>query len=283
MNRIPKQTLIKDGEGIPFITGISYNSSCDELFLADYANKVVREMRLHDNASDLFDVYRAPHDKTSLVRSVCHMSESDTLLVCSIEDVPDQKEANWQVAMSRNGSEWREAQRVQTDGIGVMCCALNDSQALIGEYSSTYMEMIRVESGPRIVRVHRIHVPEAYCWFAARCGSGTDIFVAMSYWDESVRVHRLRGNRLKELARIQLKGPSYLLWLADRLLVAEWDEYKKSVVVIELEVINKQLERRRQLISTSEHVNVRSWCAVDEGIAIFDRDSEDILHYNLFV
>ena len=41
---------------------MSYNSARDELFLADYDNKVVRAMRVRDNAGDLRDVYRAPHD-----------------------------------------------------------------------------------------------------------------------------------------------------------------------------------------------------------------------------
>ena len=91
---------------------------------------------------------------------------------------------------------------MQTDGEGWIICALSDSRVLIGEYDSTYMELFRVESGPRIARVHRIHVPEQYNWFSATCGS--DTLVAMSYDDKSVRVHRLRGDRLEELARIQL-------------------------------------------------------------------------------
>ena len=37
----------------------------------------------------------------------------------------EQKE-NWLVALSRNGSEWREAQRVLTDGRGHNNCALSD-------------------------------------------------------------------------------------------------------------------------------------------------------------
>ena len=72
-------------------------------------------MRVRDNAGDLRDVYRAPHDTSPLVWSVCHMSDSDTLLVCSDEYGPDGKYVHWLVALSRNGSEWREAQRVQTD------------------------------------------------------------------------------------------------------------------------------------------------------------------------
>ena len=278
VRRLPKQTLIRAGENNPNIYGMSYNSAHDELFIADQDNKVVRAMRVRDNAGDLRDVYRAPPTIKSLW-SVCHMSDSDTLLVCSRENGPDQKVAKWLVALSRNDSEWREAQRVQTDGMGKISSALSDSRVLIGQWQSTYMELFRVESGPRIARVYRIHVPEEFRWFSATCGR--DTLVAMSYplRDKSVRVHRLRGDRLEELARIQLKKPYYLVWLADRLLVAEYDTEKKSHAVIELEVSDTRLERRRELIATSENIIVHRLCAVNDGLAIFDKHN-DILHYS---
>ena len=135
-----------------------------------------------------------------------------------------------------------------------------------------------MESGPLISRVHRIHVHEEYYWFSAKCGS--DTLVAMSYDDNSVRVHRLRGDRLEELARIQLKNPERLLWLADRLLVADYDFEKKSHAFIELEVSDTRLERRRELIATSENILVRSLCAVNGGLAILNNNTNDILHYS---
>ena len=139
VRRLPKQTLIRARERDPNIWGMSYNSARDELFLADINNGVVRAMRVRDNADDLRDVYRAPHDTSPDVWSVCHMSDSDTLLVCSWEEGSDHKSAYWLVALSRNGSEWREAQRVQTDGEGYISCALSDSRVLIG--NSNYMEL----------------------------------------------------------------------------------------------------------------------------------------------
>ena len=270
---LPKQTLTRAGERDPFIRGMSYNSARDELFLADRSNGVVRAMRVRDNAGDMRDVYRAPHDKYPFVYSVCHMSDSDTLLVCSSEYGPDQKVAKWLVALSRNFSEWREAQRVQTDREGWISCALSDSRVLIGFEYSTYMEVFRVESGPRIARVHRIDVPEIYEWFSAKCG--IDTLVAISYRkDQSVRVHRLIGDQQEELSRIHLKSPYYLLWLADRLLVDD------SNAVIELEVSDTRLERRRELIATSEKISVYRLCAVNDGFAIFDSNSRHILHYS---
>ena len=278
VRRLPKQTLIRAGEKNPDIEGMSYNSARAELFLADNENRVVRAMRVCDNTGDLRDVYRAPHDTYPSIYSVCHMSDSDTLLVCSAEKGPD-KYAKWLVALSRNGSEWREAQRVQTDGEGQISCALSDSRVLIGENNSRYMELFRVESGPRIARVHRVHVPEEFFWFSATCGS--DTLVAMCYptRDKSVRVHRLRGDRLEELARIQLKKPTHLMSLADRLLVAD-KEIIISHAFIELEVSDTRLERRGELIATSENINVYRLCAVNDGVAIFDLNSRDILHYS---
>ena len=147
------------------------------------------------------------------------------------------------------------------------------------------MELFRVESGPRIARVHRIQVPETYWWFSAT--SGSDTLVAMCYLDpeylykdQSVRVHRLRGDQLEELVRIQLKFPNYLLWLADRLLVADFDDENKSHAVIELKLSATRLEGRRELIATSENIYVKSLCAVNDGLAIFDYISKDILHFS---
>ena len=264
----------------PHISGMSYNSARDELFLADWNNKVVRAMRVRDNAGDLPDVYRAPHDMSPWIYSVCHMSNWDTLLVCS----GDSYYANWLVALSRNGREWHEAHRLQIEGAGRISCALSDSslscaRVLIGDSNSTYMELFRVKSHlfhrKHIERVHRIDVPEQYYSFSATCGS--DTLVAMSYEDQSVRVHRLQGDRLEELARIQLKEPYRLLWLADRLLFADYDSEKKSHAVIELEVSDTRLERRREVITSSEHIFVSSWCVVKDGVAVFDENF--ILHY----
>ena len=280
----------------PYIAGMSYNSARDELFLVDDKNKVVRTVRVRDNAGDLRDVYRAPQDSLPYIHSVCHMSDSDTLLVCSGELGPDRNYANWLVALSRNGSEWREAQRVQTDGMGQISCALSDSRVLIGDWESTmyeYMELFRVESGPRIARVHRIHMPEECYTFSATCGSDTLVAMTFSKYPDTVggsfgksvyrntvRVHRLHGDRLEELARIQLKWPHRLLWLADRLLVADFDREKQSHAVIELEVIDMRLERCRELIATSEKIDVHRFCEVNDGLAILNWNSRDILHYS---
>ena len=93
-----------------------------------------------------------------------------------------------------------------------------------------------------------------------------------------MRLHRLRGDRLEELARIQLKSPCYLLWLTDRLLVAERDSAKNAYAVIELEVSDTRLERRRELIATSEKISVQRLCVVNDEVAILNQNNDILLY-----
>ena len=267
VRRISMENFIREGEEDAYIFGMSYNSTHDELFFADRNNKVVRSISFHDNAGDLREVYRAPQDMSPYVWSVCHMSDSDTLLVCSRESQDE-----WLVALTRNGSEWREAHREKTAG-RLISCELSDSQVLIGEFHLDYLELFCVETGPRIVKVQRIYVTEAYECFAASCDS--NILVAMSYLDHSVRVHRPRGKRfiwLEEIARIVLEKPFELLWLNDRLLVDDSND------IIELEMVGKRLKRRCKLVATSENTSVGSLIEVNDGIAFYELESKTILH-----
>ena len=64
VRRLRKQTLIKAGEKDPDIYGMSYNSARDDLLLAEFNNILVRAMSWRDNAGDLRDVNRGPHDTT---------------------------------------------------------------------------------------------------------------------------------------------------------------------------------------------------------------------------
>lgn len=274
--RIPKQALVKPGEIDLLMNGMYYNSAHDELFFADWWNKVLRSIRLGDEPSELRDVYRVTHGG---VYSVCHMSESDTLLVCSSE-----QNKRWMLALNRNESEWREAQRVQIEASGetaIITCALSDSRVLIGEIDSQYMEMLRLKSGPIIEREHFIQITERYRRFSAMCG-GSDTFVAMSFLrDQSVRVYIQRGDRLEELARTHLQWPNHTLYLSDSLIIEEYNRTTKKSTITELEICGTQLESRRQHIAANEEFNVRKWCTMDKRLAIFDSHSGDILIYKL--
>lgn len=266
--RIVKQTFIKPGDTEPDIWRMSYNTERDELFIADH-NHVIHMMRLCNSPFELRDVYAVSY---GVVYSVCHMNDSDTLLVCS-----SGQRKLWLVLLSRNGSnEWREADRLQIQEIRSISCAFSDSRVLIGKYKSKQMELFRVESGPRISLLHRIAITDEYRCFSAT--SGIDTLVAISYTTHSsVLVHRLRGDQLEAVAtHNQLHTPYYLLWLTDRLLITEYNKENKCNSVTE---ISSQVDRHRQPIAADERIRVFSWCAVHDGIAIFDQNSKDILIY----
>lgn len=74
-----------------------------------------------------------------------------------------------------------------------------------------------------------------------------------------------------------MHNPYRLLWLSARLFVIEVHTDRDLGAVVELEVSGTRLERRRTLIATDERIDVRSWCAVDDQIAVFDFNSRAIL------
>lgn len=285
---IPKQNLMESSDSDPSIWGMIYNSAFDELFFADCQNGVVRALLLYQNASGLRDVYKV---KGGNLNSVCHMCDSDTLLVCLHE-----QNSHWLVALKRNGILfrlltnppliWSDTDRVQTGGEGGICCALSESRVLIGAFDSMYMELFRVYmSGdfyriPRVQQLNRIPIHENYTSFCVTTSSDSDTLVAMSYESKNeVRVNRLRDDRLDELARIRLQTPGPLVWLGDRLIATEWHANTSSNSITELEVSGTRIERRRQLFAPDDKIVVWRWCAVDGGFAIVESNSQSIMHF----
>ena len=53
----------------PDIWGMCYNMGSDELFLVNRSDRVVRAMRVRDNAGDLRDVYRASQHTSPIIYS----------------------------------------------------------------------------------------------------------------------------------------------------------------------------------------------------------------------
>lgn len=267
---------------------MSYNMARDELFFADYKNHVVRSMHLHCSVGKPRDVYRGKSNGISeRVYGVCYMSDSDTLLVCS----EDEKDIRWLVALVRTGSsgssEWREAHRERIECVGWICHALTDSQVLVGQYHTKHMELLRVTNRPHIEHVKRIDAPKQYATFSATCGSET--LVAMCFMPEFskyVRLYRLHSDRpLEKLARVKLAHIWEVMWLNANLLLAakmyknnEADEGAHAVV--ELKWNGTQLEYSRELIANSDHNRVICMCAVNDGFALFDTNSNSILHYS---
>lgn len=107
------------------------------------------------------------------------------------------------------------------------------------------------------------------------------------YYDNesSVRINRLEAlGVLEELARIRLTiGEDiqvFLLWLGDRLLVAENNLHTDSHNVYELEFNGTRLERRSEILKNDGRL-LRCWCVVDKGLAIIDANKFELLHYTL--
>ena len=141
---------------------------------------------------------------------------------------------------------------------------------LIGQYRSTYLELLRVnvdvESGARVAPVRRLDVTEQYFSFSATCGS--DTLVAMSYREGPVGAGVSTARRPAPRGiRTHPFGGAMSSPVARRSTARRRTERSR---VAELAVSGAQIERRRQLIAADERIDVFSWCAVDDGLAIVD-------------
>lgn len=266
------------------VSEMAYNARHDELFFVDDLDEArpLVVMHLQPDSSSTYRQIRHQRLHRAFDRSVfsvCHLRDSDTLLVCTGD-----KGGPALVALARTEDKqshsWREAHRYWNNKTD-MIRALSDSRVLIGERNSRSLDLFRIESGPRIVLLQRIQT-DKYRTFSA--SSGSDTLVAMTSSDKILCVHRLCGDRLEKLARIEFRAhpfrPPLLLWLADRLLIAEYNVDTSSDVVTEFALSGSRLERRRELIAASDRIEAQSLCALDNGIAIFDEKMGELLLYS---
>lgn len=278
VRRFPTKSLIKSFEEAPYINTIGYNSARDELFYADFANNMLRMIHLRGD-DKVHDVHKVHQQE--VVRSICHMPVSDTLLLLFYDKTPDEINENnvlWLVSMTRSGDGWREALRVKTDDdAGYRCFTLSDSRVLVGGHYSSKCVLYRIVNGSQISQIATITAPVKYEKMAAAFIN--EEIVAMICKDDSLRTYRLdERNQLVEIGRIQLKNPADLMWFSGRLLVAESNEVTKSYSISEFAVSGSNLERRRQL--TNSCIDMKGWCAVDNGFVIFNYESRELMHYS---
>lgn len=255
------------------------------------------------------------------VDSVCFVDRLKILIVCLFEHdnrtrqlilitrVKDRK-TPWSRPLEQKVKLPEHADQKKVDS-PMLSCAVNDLQVLIGQYGSNYIELYiareQIEdnnNNHNIIKHERsIHVANPYRNFSAiTCGAET--FVAMSYEsnDNTVKVHRLVNNELVFFASyLFAKSPYQVILLHSnerkRLLVAEFfqkqrnwrcgdDPVKGSHAVKEISAEepgehDMRNESHRELISPKANINVYSWCVLDDGIAIFNRNTADI-HFKTF-
>ena len=260
-----------------YIKTMCYNSLRDELFFVDYVDTMLRSIHLRERWPNLVNL--SDRRKFPTMNSVCYISDSETLALVTESRDGDSHHVMvlTRIGEGSSSDEWRKA---DCQLIGSICCAVSDSRLLIGTKNVTYMELFRVESGPRVTLLHRINVPEVYFDFSVRGSAGEEL-VAVSYKD-SVCVNRLCHNRLEEISRIQLSS-RHVLWLADRLLVTERidSDDVDSHVVVELEVRGTRLERCRELLDLKyARIYFHCWCAVGNELAIFDGNMNALVLYS---
>lgn len=281
VRRIKRRYLERNGKDPEVLCGMSFNPKLQELFYTDLKG-VARVIHLSNKkavARDMFD----SNQTAGQSYNICHMSKSDTLIVCGHSVWPE-KSSEWVTAYSRKGDDWLEEQRIETVSRATWCLPLIGSRVLIAGYTEKPMELYRVDlqPGQRITRVGTIKKPERFHRLSVSEDFDGDPLLAM-ICDKSVLVYRLIGERLEKVTQKHFEEPWNVLWLADHLLVEDihYKDGQSVHNIVQLELKGTQLIRRRELISAKDEVQVGGWCVVNNGLAIYDFKSKNILFYSI--
>ena len=240
----------------------------------------------------LQDVYRgSAYDTLPVVYSVCHMSDTDTLLVYYV------RTRVWQNVRQLAGGAASQRQRVARDtsraasgriekvNIMYQCCALSDSRALVGCFgwvSPRIWSCSECRAASRIERLQRIDVDNAYQMLFrderrrrrrhARGDVWREADRSLTLWSsyealnrceciacaETKTVYPATGGSMKSRA-FSWENPCESCGSAIDCSPASICDETKSYAVVELVLNGTRLERRRELIASSERFRVYTW------------------------
>lgn len=281
--RFTRERLILPNEQFALINGLTYISERSQLPFVDDVNRAIRSLRIPGDHS-LRNVYKSK--PTNRLSGLCYVSETDTLLV-SESDLSDGVWSEWLVALQLQPemNEWNESHRVKTEWKADIICALSGARVLCGTLLTNEglnrMALYQIENGRHIARVGRIPVDQNFRWFEASHSAVTLVAIFYGY---SILLHQLNGCELLELSCIKLEinaAESRLLWVDDKLLVHDYI-VSPSNPVIELEMEESELIHSRQLVLPHDFdsVRIKSWCSIEDKLAIWDDLSKELIIYS---
>ena len=260
---------------------MSAGVAADELFLADYANRVVRVFGVRTGPLDARDVYCCPAEENMM--NVAYSAKTDTLCVITASEVKKHIVRSF----GRTNSEWRECRRLDIDGYdsGERCCvsALSDGRLVFGVMrSSAELRVLAVDDSRAVTISARIRLPAEHVGFDAQLAGGeTRLAVALGTGAEAaVALFRVAGDRAEELARCALAGAWRPLFCGDSLLVCGRTANGSSMSGYALGKAGWRLERRCELLTDIGN-RWFCWCVVNDALVAWDGQSATLTTYSM--
>lgn len=278
LSRIPQRSLTRGNNEILFICGLC--ALPNDVVLLACSTKGVRALSLRTEELSPRDF--ALRDSFSIAFDAA----TDTLLIAKwVAGVAGGM--YWLLSLRSGQHEWSEVQRVQTSTKRVSSPSwvglslLSNSRVFLGcgDHRDRLCAFdVDAEHSLRPVGV--ILLEKEYRDFTCTL-DGKDTLVALSHFDKTVSLNRLRLDnlRLEPLAHIDLIDPSKVLFRDHLLLIADWNEEIEKHAIVSLVASGGQLTCQRHLLEANLGVEVEAWALADERLVVWDWNSEDLMVY----
>ena len=270
--RVPAERLRRPNETRKCnFCGMCAGASANELFLADFANGVLRILDVRTGQLDELDVHRCAAGES--LTGVAFSAHTDTLFVATLGN-----DTHTVRSFARTNAEWRECHRLDLSANPrhrVSLRALSDGSLVIGVQwfsffvSSAVLQMLAVDDSRAMQTRARIRLPAALFGFDAQLAAGeTRLALALYKPAKAVALFRVVGDRAEELARCPLECLTRPLFCRDSLLalVSTGSGWTASHVVQELCTEGGRLESRRVLLSGLKNSSDVCWCVVNDSL-----------------
>ena len=238
-------------------------ASANELFLADFANGVLRRFDVLTGQLDARDVYRCAAGERPT--GVAYSAHTDTLFVATLGI-----NTNTVRSFARTNAEWRECHRLDLSAFPydrVSLRAMSDGSLVFGlqHYLSAELQMLAVDDSRTMQTRAPIRLPSEQWGFDAQLAAGeTRLAVALRTPERVVALFRVAGDRAEELARCPLERSRRPLFCRDSLLALV--STGSGGVVQEFGTGGGRLEPRRVLLSgLNDSIDV-CWCVVNDSL-----------------
>ena len=262
------------------IVGLSGGAAAHELFIADFANNVVRAFNLRTERFVAPAVYTGSAESFELVQDVAYSAEWRTLYVATL----NYKQPNITVhSFTRTATGWRmfDQKQLTSDGFnGVLLRVLRDGSVFVEQLESAIIHLCRVQVDRSIGNCIQLTLPEAHTGFDVRL-TDKGILLAAALQSGFLSFYRLDAGRAFRLrSKSSLPGARSPLFCGDTLLVgAASDESDMSFTWLYSFSVEEDRTMDRILYEVGDPLAISLWWYVNDSIYAIDSNSKDLFVY----
>lgn len=269
--------------------GMSAGAKANEMFLADWKNRVVRLFNMSTGKLNVLDEYQCPEKET--MYNVAYIAHTDTLLIAT-SGVKGHIFRSFSRA-DRN-SEWHQCHSFYIEGNNTTkICSLSalseigktmsETRLVFGVWGiSTELRVLAVDYLHTIQARTPIQLPGVHYGFDAKLvGDETRLAVALCTPEYAVALFRIAGDRAEELAKCRLREAWRPLFYGHSLLVYVRNADGTRCMVQEFDTGGEGLKPRRELLSGLTYSHDVCWCVLNGTLVAWNAEPKTLTTYSI--